>query len=183
MDLAAQMQETKLFPTDFIYDHLFHFSEDEYCEFRDLVREDAKRDFRNTQIAAEGNDPQDTGQSYGTPHDLASLYGKGRYTDAPDNVPLGYNDKKKGRPEEKVSDINTQDGNFSKDRLGVNKMKGAENVSESPKSKSKNNPPLALEARTAYLQNKDMLKKISVNRKQLVFEQESTLLDENNLKE
>jgi hypothetical protein len=25
LDLAAQMQETKLFPTDFIYDHLFHF--------------------------------------------------------------------------------------------------------------------------------------------------------------
>jgi hypothetical protein len=183
MDLAAQMQETKLFPSDFIYDHLFHFSEDEYCEFRDLVREDAKRTFRNTQLEAEGNDPQDTGQSYGTPHDLASLYGKGRYTDAPDNVPLGYNEKKKGRPEEKVSDINTQDGNFSKDRLGVNKMKGAENVSESPKSTYKNNSPLALEARTAYLQNKDMLKNIPITRKQMVFEQESTLLDENNLKE
>jgi hypothetical protein len=48
MDLAAQMMETKLFPTDFIYDHLFDMSEDEYVEFRDLVREDAKRAFRNT---------------------------------------------------------------------------------------------------------------------------------------
>ena len=79
MDLAAQMMETKLFPTDFIYDHLFHMSEDQYNEFRDLTREDSKRAFRNTQIEAEGNDPVETGQSYGTPHDLASLYGKGRY--------------------------------------------------------------------------------------------------------
>tara|TARA_R110000782_G_scaffold106006_1_gene194098 strand:- start:52 stop:1953 length:1902 start_codon:yes stop_codon:yes gene_type:complete len=182
MDLAAQMQETKLFPTDFIYDHLFHFSEDEYCEFRDLVREDAKRDFRNTQIAAEGNDPQDTGQSYGTPHDLASLYGKGRYYDNEGDVPAGYEEKQKGRPEEKVSNINTQDGNFGKDKLGVNKMKGDNNDSDSIRPSYKGGSPLALEARTAYLQNKDMLKNIPVNRKKLVFEQEESLLNENNLK-
>jgi hypothetical protein len=182
MDLAAQMQETKLFPTDFIYDHLFHFSEDEYCEFRDLVREDAKRDFRNTQIAAEGNDPQDTGQSYGTPHDLASLYGKGRYYDNEGDVPAGYEEKQKGRPKEKVSNINTQDGNFGKDRLGVNKMKGDKNDSDSIRPSYKGGSPLALEARTSYLQNKDMLKNIPVNRKKLVFEQEESLLNENNLK-
>ena len=183
MDLAAQMQETKLFPTDFIYDHLFHFSEDEYHEFRDLVREDAKRAFRNAQIEAEGNDPVETGQSYGTPHDLASLYGKGRYYDDPDNVPAGYNEKELGRPEEKVSNINTQDGNFGKDRLGVDRMKGKENESNSIRPTYKGGSPLALEARTTYLQNKDMLKRIPLNRKQLVFEQDESLLDEGNLKE
>jgi len=77
MDLAAQMTDTNLFPTDFIYDHLFHLSEDQYDDFRDLIREDAKRKFRIDQIEAEGNDPVETGKSYGTPHDLASLYGKG----------------------------------------------------------------------------------------------------------
>jgi hypothetical protein len=183
MDLAAQMMETKLFPTDFIYDHLFHLSEDEYTEFRDLIREDAKRTFRTTQIEAEGNDPVETGQSYGTPHDLASLYGKGRYYDEPDNVPAGYNEKELGRPEEKVSNINTQDGNFGKDRLGVKRMKGDENSSDSIKPTYKGGSPLALEAKTAYLQNKDMLKKIPLNRKQLVFEQDESLLDESNLKE
>jgi hypothetical protein len=182
MDLAAQMQETKLFPTDFIYDHLFHFSEDEYCEFRDLVREDAKRQFRNSQIEAEGNDPQETGNSYGTPHDLASLYGKGRYYDNEGDVPAGYEEKQKGRPEEKVSNINTQDGNFGKDKLGVNKMKGDNNDSDSIRPSYKGGSPLALEARTAYIQNKDMLKNIPVNRKKLVFEQEESLLNENNLK-
>jgi len=183
MDLATQMMESKLFPSDFIYDHLFHFSEDEYTEFRDLVREDSKRAFRNTQIEAEGNDPVETGQSYGTPHDLASLYGKGRYYDEPDNVPAGYNEKELGRPEEKVSNINTQDGNFGKDRLGVKRMKGDENSSDSIKPTYKGGSPLALEAKTAYLQNRDMLKRIPVNRKQLVFEQDESLLDEGNLKE
>ena len=183
MDLATSMVDSKLFPSDFIYDHLFHFSEDEYSEFRDLVREDSKRKFRNTQLEAEGNDPVESGESYGTPHDLASLYGKGRYYDEPDNVPAGYNEKEMGRPEEKVSNINTQDGNFGKDRLGVKTMKGVENESDSIKPTYKGGSPLALEAKTAYLQNKDMLKKIPINRKQLVFEQDESLLNEDNLKE
>ena len=183
MDLAQTMVDSKLFPSDFVYDHLFHFSEDEYSEFRDLVREDSKRKFRNAQLEAEGNDPVESGQSYGTPHDLASLYGKGRYYDEPDNVPAGYNEKEKGRPEEKVSNINTQDGNFGKDRLGVKAMKGSENESDSVRPTYKGGSPLALEAKTAYLQNKDMLKKIPINRKQLVFEQDGSLLDESNLKE
>ena len=183
MDLATTMKDSKLFPSDFIYDHLFHFSEDEYNEFRDLAREDAKRAFRLSQIESEGNDPLESGQSYGTPHDLASLYGKGRYYDEPDNVPAGYDEKELGRPEEKVSNINTQDGNFGKDRLGVKRMKGDENESDSIRPTYKGGSPLALEARTTYLQNKDMLKKIPLNLKQLVFEQDESLLDEGNLKE
>jgi len=184
MDLAAQMMETKLFPSDFIYDHLFHMSEDEYNEFRDLSREDAKRAFRLSQIEAEGNDPVETGTSYGTPHDLASLYGKGRYYDEPDNVPAGYDEKELGRPEEKVSDINTQDNAFGKDRLGVQRMKDTDkNDSNSIKPTYKGGSPLALEAKTVYLQNKDILKKIPINRKQLVYEQDESLLDEKQLKE
>jgi hypothetical protein len=182
MDLAQQMQDTKLFPTDFIYDHLFHLSEDEYNEFRDLAREDAKRAFRLTQLETEGNDPVETGQSYGTPHDLASLYGKGRYYDEPDSVPAGYDEKELGRPEEKVSNINTQDGNFGKDRLGVKRMKGTDkNDSDSLRS-SKSSTPLALEAKSVYLKNQDMLKKIPLNRKQLVYEQDDALLDEKQLR-
>ena len=183
MDLAAQMMETKLFPTDFIYDHLFHMSEDQYNEFRDLTREDAKRVFRNTQIEAEGNDPVETGQSYGTPHDLASLYGKGRYY-GDDEVPEGYDEKdpKLGRPQEKASNINTQDNAFGKDRLGVDRMKGKENESDSIKPSYKGGSPLALEAKTVYLQNRDLLKKIPVSRKQLVFEQEDSLLNEKQLR-
>ena len=181
MDLAAQMTETNLFPTDFIYDHLFHLSEDQYDDFRDLIREDAKRKFRIDQIEAEGNDPVETGKSYGTPHDLASLYGKGRMYSDPGEVPEPetYDEKNPlGRPKEKVSKRNTQDDNFGKDRLGAKGMKKDYNDT--------NKSPLTLENNSRVLQHQSMLNKIPVNGKKLVFEQNSadeSLLDEANIKE
>ena len=181
MDLAAQMTETNLFPTDFIYDHLFHLSEDQYDDFRDLIREDAKRKFRIDQIEAEGNDPVETGKSYGTPHDLASLYGKGRTMSEPDNIPdpSTYDEKNPlGRPKEKVSKRNTQDDNFGKDRLGAKGMK--RDYNDTKKS------PLTLENNSRVLQHQSMLSKIPTGGKKLVFEQNSakeSLLDETNIKE
>ena len=62
-------------------------------------------------------------------------------------------------------------------------MKGKENEADSIRPTYKGGSPMALEAKTAYLQNKDMLKKIPINRKQLVFEQDDSLLDEKQLKE
>jgi hypothetical protein len=181
MDLAAQMTETNLFPTDFIYDHLFHLSEDQYDDFRDLIREDAKRKFRIDQIEAEGNDPVETGKSYGTPHDLASLYGKGRMESDPGNVPKPevYDEKNPlGRPKEKVSKRNTQDDNFGKDRLGVDGMK--KDYNDTKKS------PLTMENNLRVIQHKGMLDGIPVDGKKLVFEQDNaneSLLDEKNIKE
>ena len=61
-------------------------------------------------------------------------------------------------------------------------MKGKENESNSIKSSNKGGSPLALETKTVYLQNQDMLKKIPLNSKQLVFEQDESLLDENQLR-
>ena len=174
VDLASQIMENKLLPTDWIYDHIFHFSEDEYEEYRDLIAQDQKRQFRMNQIEAEGNDPLTTGRSYGTPHDLASLYGQGRMDSDPANVPDGYypNDKKPlGRPEEKVSNINTQDNAFGKDRLGRKEMK----VDDQPgfnESASKN-----------YAKNRSLLEAMS---KELVFtsdKKKESLLDESNIKE
>ena len=177
-DLAAQLMETKLLPTDWIYDNIFRFSENEYDEYRDLIREDAKRSFRFNQIEAEGNDPVETGKSYGTPHDLASLYGQGRMASDPGNVPDGYNeDATLGRPKEKVSNINTQDNAFGKDRLGKKGAKSDYNSSDSIKPNFKGGSPLALET---------MLSKIPMSKKQLVFEQDSkeeALLNEDNIKE
>ena len=180
VDLAAQMTETKLLPTDWIYEHIFHLSEDQFDEYRDLIREDAKRSFRLAQLEAEGNDPIETGKSYGTPHDLASLYGSGRMYSNPANVPDGYDKDQKtplGRPTEKVSKRNSQDGNFGKDRLGAAGMKKDYNDS--------NKSPLALEGNTQFLQHQSMLNSIP-GKKQMVFEQDkakSSLLDESNIKE
>ena len=33
VDLAAQMMENKLLPTDYIYENIFHLSEDQYEEY------------------------------------------------------------------------------------------------------------------------------------------------------
>jgi|TARA_R110000803_G_scaffold125382_7_gene193047 hypothetical protein len=177
VDLAASIMENKLLPTDWVYDNVFRFSENEYEEYRELTREDAKRKFRLNQIEAEGNDPLETGKSYGTPHDLASLYGQGRYQSDPGNVPDGYDEKKDlGRPKEKASNINTQDNAFGKDRLGKRGSKEDYNSSDSIKPNYKGGSPLALES---------MLKQIPINKKRLVFEQDKkqeSLLDEDNIK-
>tara|TARA_R110001606_G_scaffold109125_1_gene234635 strand:- start:725 stop:1672 length:948 start_codon:yes stop_codon:yes gene_type:complete len=172
VDLAGQMMENKLFPTDWIYEHVFHFSEGEYEEYRDLIVQDQKRQFRLAQIETEGNDPLTTGRSYGTPHDLASLYGTGRMDSDPANVPDGYDEKLPlGRPEEKVSNINTQDNVFGKDRLGKKEMKTDEPVS------------LREGAEKVFLKNRTLLESMQ---KELVYtsdKKKESLLDESNIKE
>ena len=184
MDLATQMVDSKLFPTDFIYDHLFRLSEDQYDEYRDLIREDAKRKFRLTQIESEGNDPIVSGQSYGTPHDLASLYGRGRYEGG---VPEGYDEKNPlGRPQEKSSNRNTQDNAFGKDRIGSVGMKKDNDASDSIKPQYKGGSPLALENKKLSKSQTSMLENIPVTRKQLVFESDKkkeSLLDEKQIRE
>jgi hypothetical protein len=180
--LAKDILDSKILPTDWIYDNVFHFSEDQFDEYRDLIIEDQKRAFRNQQIADEGNDPLETGKSYGTPHDLASLYGKGRYE--ANSVPDGYDEKVPlGRPEEKSSDRNTQDDNFGKDRLGVKSMK-VDDQEEFGRTNFKGGSPLALEnAKSVFAKNRTLIESLS---KQLVFESDKnkeSLLDESNLTE
>jgi hypothetical protein len=180
VDLAQKIMEAKLLPTDWIYDNIFHFSEDEYDEYRDLLLEDQKRRFRYAQIEAEGNDPKVTGKSYGTPHDLASLYGKGRMYSEPDNVPAGYGDDLKlGRPEEKSTNRNTQDDNFGKDRLGTRGMKKDDNESNSIKPEYKGGSPLALEAKQIYLKHKTLIESLNISKDK----SKESLLDENQIRE
>jgi len=183
MTLAQSMIDSKIIPTDWIYENIFHFSEDEYDEYRDLVKQDAKRTFRLSQIEAEGNDPLETGKSYGTPHDLASLYGLGRTQSDPGNIPDGYDEKLPlGRPKEKMTDRNAQENPFGKDRLGNKGMKDSGRDRGSLKTSFKGGSPLALET-------KNMLKKAPGPKrtgKKLVFEsdkKENKLLDESQLKE
>jgi len=180
VDLAKSMQDTNLLPSDFIYDSIFQFSEDQYDEYRDLVLEDKKRTFRIGQIENEGNDPAKTGKSYGTPHDLASLYGKGRTgMDIDGPVPGGYDEKRPvGRPEEKVSIIGTQKDPLGKDRLG-SKENGSLYTANAPEEGS-GSPKAMFELK----KNKGLFEGFTIPRKEIVFEkeQESSLLNENNIK-
>jgi hypothetical protein len=180
VDLARQMMETNLFPSDHIYEKLFSFSEDKYNEYRDLVREDKKRIFRLSQLENEGNDPAVSGLSYGTPHDLASMYGRRSYEGG--KIPTGYGEPNpEGRPRENMSIIGTQDDPLGgRDRLGVHGMKGGypsdnDNVNENFKTQS------------VLLKNPD-IKSIKFEKK-LAIEREKTgilagsMLDENNIKD
>ena len=178
IDLASQMMDSKMFSTDYIYENIFSLSEDQYNEERDLVREDSKRTFRLGQLEAEGNDPARSGRSYGTPHDLASMYGR-RATateKGPASVPPGYGEPgpEGGRPQEKASVYGTNDNPIGgRDPLGVHGMHGGfpsdnENINES------------LLTQSVYHKNKESLK-------QIVFEQKeddtSELLNEDNIKD
>ena len=182
VDLAQKIMETKLLPTDWIYDNIFHLSEDQYEEYRDLIVEDQKRAFRNKQVSEEGNDPKLTGKSYGTPHDLASLYGRGRYED--NTVPDGYDEKAPlGRPEERSTDRNSQESPFGKDRLGNRGAKFDDNESDSIRPQYKGGSPLALEAKQIYLKNKSLIESLATSARSIKENKEISFLDENNIME
>lgn len=187
VDLASQMKDTNLFSSDYIYENIFNMSEDQYMDERNLVREDKKRAFRIAQIETEGNDPAKSGVSYGTPHDLASMYGRRSVSTpkggSPGELPLGYSETEPewgqpgpegGRPTEKASVYGTNDNPLGgRDPLGVHGMHGGfpsdnENVMEN------------LTTQAVYHKNKEDLKKL-VFKKELL--RESELLNEDNIKD
>jgi hypothetical protein len=184
MDLAAQMMDSQLISSDWIYDNIFHLSQDEYEEMRDLVREDAKRKFRLSQIENEGNDPLESGETYGTPHDIATAYGKGRVYTRPGNVPDGYNEDEPemGRPEEKASFINGTDDPLGQDRLGrkANKVDDQEGYGRDKTS------PSAMETTKRQLSKYTRVLQEIPSRKKMIFEADKKaggLLDESQLRE
>ena len=190
VDLASQMQETKLFSSDYIYETIFNLSEDEYMDERNLVREDSKRAFRVAQIEAEGNDPAKSGVTYGTPHDLASMYGRRSVATPkggePGALPQGYSEiddkdnewgmpgPEGGRPREKASVYGTNDNPMGgRDPLGVHGMHGGfpsdnENVMEN------------LSTQAVYHKTKESLKNIVFKKES---QSEPTLLSEDNIKD
>lgn len=184
-ELAVTLIENNLLPTDWIYDNIFHFSQNQYDEYRDLIAEDKKRKFRLSQIESEGNDPMETGEIYGTPSTLSSGNIPDRY---PGNggVPKGYDpespelpDAILGRPVEKSSIYNTQDSALGKDRTGSYGMKkdNSEGDSLNPPTKK---GALRLEGTNSiYLQNKNMFPP----RKTKLFESSDLLSEGNILKE
>jgi len=193
VDLAAQMMETNLMPTDWIYDKLFHFSEDEFDEYRDQIVEDKKRAFRIKQIEEEGNDPASSGQAYGTPHQIASMYGGNGNTNlAGTNVPQGYDEmnplepvRLAGRPSENPSFINTEKDPLGPDRTGRLGYDQAGKTGEDKlKVKYQGNSPLSLTenttAKAQYLRNKSSLEQFG--RRKVDLYQQSELLNEDQIK-
>lgn len=77
--VSKDFLDSKLFSDDWVYQNIFNMSDDEILKEKAKVIEAQKLLFRKTQIESEGNDPLVSGESFGTPHDLAMMnlvYGK-----------------------------------------------------------------------------------------------------------
>jgi hypothetical protein len=172
--VAQTMVDNKIFSKDWVYENIYGLSPDEYMDQKENMLDDAMQKFRLSQLENEGNDPVESGISYGTPHDLASLYGNKRdKAVGPAQVPTGYDEKDPGRPIEKPQDYGSDKSNFSRDPLG---KKGQE--AEGPEKSKDTNKVSTFEVANI----KRSLQKLK-NKKQILKEEEETgLLSEENIK-
>jgi hypothetical protein len=173
--LAGDMLEKKLFSRNWIYENVFKMTEDVYLKEQERIVADHKTMFRLEQIKTEGNDPVKTGTSYGTAHDIASLYKGG----GQGNVPKGYDERQQappggwpgaGRPEEPGT-YGTHDHPLGWDPLG---NKANRSISETNKKVNlwQSNQTLS------ELKSRDIVKSIGVITENV---DQDTLLDENNI--
>jgi len=133
--LAQTLVEQRLFSKYWCYENIFNIPEDDWLREQESIAKGEKEFFRLEQIKTEGNDPSKSGQSFGTPHDIAALYkGDG-------GVPSGYDEKEvpvggwkgAGRPEE-LGTYMTHEHPMGYDPFGRKAFKAARNISELSKS-------------------------------------------------
>lgn len=70
-NLARTMSDENMHSTEWIMKNLFNMDDEEIEQERRRKMEDWKREFVKEQLTREGNNPIKTGQSFGTPGDLA----------------------------------------------------------------------------------------------------------------
>ena len=173
VELANSISDKKILSSDFVYKNIFNLSEQEIDYERNKSLDDAAHIFRLNQIENEGNDPIESGESYGTPHDLAGMYATKRDKGIKD-IPDGYDENEPGRPKQKLSRYGTDQANMGRDPLG----KAGLTADDTP-NRANDVSTFALE------ENNRILKKLSLNRlggKQVLTEDNKTsLLDEENI--
>jgi hypothetical protein len=129
VDLAKNILDSKLFSKKWTYDNIFQASDETYDSEQTRILDEAEINFRLAQIENEGNDPTVTGKSYGTPHDLASMYNQKVVPDSIEkhnNVPSGYDETEpepEGRPKSHASNYGTEQSPFGSDPLGKKGVK------------------------------------------------------------
>tara|TARA_R110001632_G_scaffold109521_1_gene219802 strand:+ start:1 stop:933 length:933 start_codon:yes stop_codon:yes gene_type:complete len=122
ISLASDIKDLKMVSQDWVYKNIFNMSEDEWKEEQFKVINDLKLQFRHEQIESEGNDPVKTGESFGTPHDLATLQqsgddsNDGQFGENKGGAPEGGFDGA-GRPKE-GGNYGTDENPFGRDPLG-----------------------------------------------------------------
>lgn len=86
--IANDLKEANLLSSDWVFKNIFNMSIDDADEQRESIADDIRRRFKFKQMEEEGNDPEKTGRSFGTPHDLASLNIAGREFSMKSNEPM-----------------------------------------------------------------------------------------------
>ena len=172
--VAGDMMDKGLFSKDWVMENVFGLSPDEYDSEKEQQVDDAMHRFRISQIENEGNDPTESGISYGTPHDLASLYGNKRdKAVGPAQVPSGYDEKEPGRPVIDPTKYGSDKSNFSRDPLGKQGQSSSRQEKPSDSNKVSTFEALSL---------KKSLQKIRNKKEILKEEEENGLLSEKNIK-
>ena len=172
--VAQNLLDQKLFSKDWVYENIFGLSPDQYADQKEDIAKDMMHKFRLSQLENEGNDPVESGVSYGTPHDLASLYGNKRdKAVGPAQIPTGYDEREPGRPVERPQNYGSDKGNFSRDPLGKGGLS-----TERPDKPTDTSRITTLEATNL----KKSLQKIRNKKQVLKEEDENGLLSEKNIK-
>ncbi len=168
--LARDMISDKILPYQWIYDNVFNFSDDEKVKIQNQIIDDQKEKFRHSQIEMEGNDPQQSGESVGTPSDMQSggMFGQQQEPQQDDDSVAGsifdpFDDGEDERPED-------QQGGRPQEMNKPFKDSGARGRDPLGKQ-TKNRRPLALA-------HYDALKKTMGDKKSKDIIQETTQVDE-----
>lgn len=191
VDLAGQLMERKLLSMKYIYGNIFNLTDDEAEFERNEIVEDIKQIFRQNQIENEGNDPVLTKESFGTPHDIASLHTKGgsKTSQINDNEMPEGGWPGSGRPAKNLK-YGTDDHVFGRDPIGKKDVENTLKINRSMKSNNKNTSALSTEAKRVESVISSM-SNFKVKTKEIISESlrpaskkeeiEPNLLNENNL--
>ena len=131
VSLARDMIQDKILPTEWVYNNVFNFSDDEKVQIQNQIIQDQKEKFRHSQIEMEGNDPQASGEAIGTPSDMAAVGISADDTQTPPDTIAGSifdpfpdsgederpEDEQGGRPEE-MNHYGKDSGARGRDPLG-----------------------------------------------------------------
>lgn len=140
VDLAKNIIDAKVLSMNYIYSNIFNLSGDEAMFEKNEIIEDLKHAFRQKQIEEEGNDPIITKESFGTPHDIASLniYGGRRGGSLNDSEIPDGGWPGAGRPAKNLT-YATDDHAFGRDPIGSKKLSKTLKVSTNLNTKYKGN--------------------------------------------
>ena len=175
--LTRDLKDLKMISQEWIYKNIFNMSDDEWKAEQEKVIDDLKLGFRQEQITTEGNDPAKTGESFGTPHDLAVIAQQPAEEEggSPEGGFPGA-----GRPTESGT-YGTDQANMGRDPLGKQTDVRADNAYHTFRKS-----PMAVESQAEL---KSSLTKMKVKTKAMIIEslkpesktEESGLLDESQL--